>query len=247
MPRRHHRLVSCPYATISGGVYEASHFVVSDLPEHWLGLPPVVPAQVAEPIGVHQGERVRIAPAEGPPVVGSFLRATPDTIQLLDPNGRAHGVTASGIRSVDVSLGRPIRSGRVAKGALVGAAILGGATTAMIGLSDPGWKFVGLALFAPIGGVVGAFVAAHTAPEEWQSVPVAALSVNPSRSAGSTIPVIRPANGNGRRIALGALMGGIAGAAFAATERSSRPAANRVVKIMMPGILLGGAVGALMH
>ena len=213
-----------------------------------LALPQViVRAQVAEPIGVQQGARIRISGGQGPTVIGSLLRATPDSIDLLDKQGRAHRVTASGIESVDVSLGRPVRSGRVAKGALLGAAILGGATAAAIAASDPGWAFVGLVVFAPIGGVVGALRAARTAPEEWQSVPVASLSMNPARSAGNATSVVQPAKGNGRRIALGAVVGGIAGAAFAATQRSSSPAGTRVLVVAVPGILIGGAVGALIH
>lgn len=209
--------------------------------------PPIAQAQVAEPIGIQQGARVRISPAEGPAVIGSLVQATPDTIHLRDKQGRAQQVAASGIQSVDVSLGRPVRSGRVAKAALLGAAIFGAVATATIAADDPGWAFIGAVVFAPVGGVIGGVVGARTAPEEWQRVPVAALSTNPGRTAASGTSVVQPAEGNGRRIAVGAVVGGILGAAVATTQRSSSPAGTRVMVAAVPGILIGGAVGALIH
>ncbi|MFL5598098.1 MAG: hypothetical protein ACJ77S_11620 [Gemmatimonadaceae bacterium] len=209
--------------------------------------------QSAEPVGIQTGTRMRIA-ADGPKVVGAFVRATPDSVHLIDQQGRPRGFRASNINSVDVSTGRPVHSGRVAKGALLGAAIVGAAGAGAIAMGgdgasggDEGYAWMGLAVLAPISAIVGGIWAARTAPEEWQSVPVAAFSSTGGQRQATAVPIVPRSRGNGKKIGIGALVGGAAGAVFASTQRSSAPTAGRLTVAIVPGVLIGGGIGALMH
>jgi hypothetical protein len=211
-------------------------------------------AQIAEPVGVQHGTRIRLTSVAEQPVVGAFARATSDTVHLLDKDGRLHSIPASRITALHVSAGRPVQSSRVLKGVLLGTGIVAGAGAAAIAGSgdksgDVGFAWMGLAVLAPLAGVVGGFWAARSAPEVWQSQPIASLSATPSRVAvGATPPpLIRPAKGSGRKIGVGALIGGVAGAAFAASQKSSSPAPTKILIGVVPGILLGGAIGAMIH
>ncbi|MFL5489590.1 MAG: hypothetical protein ACJ8AJ_14010 [Gemmatimonadaceae bacterium] len=209
--------------------------------------------QSAEPVGIQTGTRMRIA-ADGPKVVGAFVRATPDSVHLINQQGRPQSFMSSSISSVDVSAGHPVHSGRVAKGALLGAAIVGAVGAGAIAVGgdggsggDEGYAWMGLAVLAPISAIVGGIWAARTAPEQWESVPVASLSANGAQRQAAMVPVAGRSKGNGKKIAIGALIGGTAGAIFAGTQRSSAPAAGRMTVAIVPGVLIGGGIGALMH
>ncbi|MFL5571819.1 MAG: hypothetical protein ACJ772_14695, partial [Gemmatimonadaceae bacterium] len=60
--------------------------------------------QSADPVGIQAGTRMRIA-ADGPKVVGAFVRATPDSVHLINQQGRPQSFMSSSISSVDVSAG----------------------------------------------------------------------------------------------------------------------------------------------
>jgi hypothetical protein len=206
-------------------------------------------AQVTEQIGIQRGTRIRLSSTTETPLVGSLARATSDTVHVLDKDGRLRSIPANEIRAVHVSRGHPVESSRVMKGVLLGTGIIAGVGAAAIAASgdeggDAGYAWMGLAVLAPVGGIIGGIWAARTAPEAWQSVPVASLSGTPSQVATTGVPIIRPAKGHGKKIAVGALIGGAVGAGLAVTQKSSNPAGTRVLLGAVPGIIVGGAIGA---
>ena len=207
-------------------------------------------AQVSEQIGIQRGTRIRLSSTTETPLVGSLARATADTVHVLDKDGRLRSIPATEIRAVHVSLGHPVESRRVMKGVLLGTSIIAGAGAAAIAASgdqggDVGYAWMSLGLLAPIGGIVGGVWAARTAPEAWQSVPVSSLSLTPSQVAATGVPTLRPARGHGKKIAVGALIGGAVGAGLVlAQKRSANPAGTRILLGAGPGIIIGGAIGA---
>jgi hypothetical protein len=206
-------------------------------------------AQATEQIGIQRGTRIRLSSAAETPLVGSLARATPDTVHLLDKDGRLRSIPANEIRAVQVSRGRPVESGRVMKGVLLGTGIIAGLGATAIAASgddsgDIGYAWMSLALLAPVGGIIGGVWAARTAPEAWQSVPVASLSGTPNQVASTGVPIIRPAKGHGKKIAVGALIGGTAGALIVGTKKTANPAGTRILLGAIPGIIVGGAIGA---
>jgi hypothetical protein len=207
-------------------------------------------AQVSEQIGIQRGTRIRLSSASETPLVGSLARATADTVHVLDKDGRLRSIPAREIRAVHVSLGRPVQSARVMKGVLVGTSIIAGAGAVAIAASgdqsgDEGYAWMTIALLAPVGGIIGGIWAARTAPEVWQSVPVSSLSLTPSQLATNGVPTLRPAKGKGKKIAIGALIGGAVGAGLVLTQRrSANPVGTRILLGAVPGILIGGAIGA---
>ncbi len=183
----------------------------------------------------------------GPPIIGSVLRLTPDALELREANSTRQIATAS-VSSVEVSGGRPVTSGRVARGALKGFLIIGGAATLAILASDPGWAFVGPLLFGPPGALGGGFLAARNAPELWQPVPLTALTA--AREQGTLVvaparATAIPAKGKGRRLGLGALIGAVGGAVYASTDESSTPMGTKVVMFGAIGALVGAGVAAI--
>lgn len=211
-----------------------------------------VAAQTPDPVGIAAGTRVRVGLEQPPPLIGSVVR---HTVQALELSGAATGVRTvnmAAVRSLEVSRGRPVHGGRLAKGALNGFLIVGGAATAIIAASDPGWAFVGPVLFGPVGALGGATWSYAKRPEVWESVPVIALA--PNSASGSTIaaasanvspgPTRAAKPGRGKQIAVGAVIGTIAGVAFAQAKSSSTPTTTRMILIAIPGALLGGAIGA---
>jgi hypothetical protein len=214
-----------------------------------------VAAQLADPVGISAGTRVRVSADQGPPMIGSVVRLTPDTLALADSRSRVHVMNTPSVTSLEVSRGRPVHGDRLAKGALKGFVIVGGVATAVILASDPGWAFVGPLVFGPPGALVGGMMAHAKRPEVWQPVPVSALagaregtiaaaakSVDGSRMPGAAV---KP--GRGRQIAIGAALGVAAGAAYAVSNRSATPTGTKIVMIAIPAGLLGGAIGAFVH
>jgi hypothetical protein len=206
-------------------------------------------AQVIEQIGIERGTRIRLSSAAEPPLVGSLARATSDTVHLLDIDGRLRSIPSSQIRAVHVSRGHPVESGRVMKGVLLGTGIVAGLGAAAIAASgdqggDVGYAWMSLALLAPVGGIVGGIWAARTAPEAWQSVPVTFLSATPNQVAAAGVPIVRPAKGHGKKIAVGASIGGAIGGGLVVAKKSANPAGTRFLLGAVPGIIVGGAIGA---
>jgi hypothetical protein len=206
-------------------------------------------AQSADPIGISAGARVRVSVDQGPLMIGSIVRLTPQTLELADSRSGVRQVNMSSLTSFEVSRGRPVYGHRLAMGALKGFAILGGAATLAILASDPGWAFVGPLVFGPPGALIGAARANATRPEVWEAVPVSALSAMPETGARvSAIPAGVPAKGGrGRQIAIGAALGTAVGAAYAASNSSATPAGTKMVMFAIPAGLLGGAIGAFIH
>jgi len=113
-------------------------------------------AQSADPIGISAGARVRVSVDQGPLMIGSVVRLTPQTLELADSRSGVRQMNTSSVTSLEVSRGRPVYGHRLAMGALKGFAILGGAATLAILASDPGWAFVGPLVFGPPGALIGA-------------------------------------------------------------------------------------------
>ena len=212
-------------------------------------------AQSPDPVGISAGTRVRVSVDRGPLVIGSVVRLTPETLELADSRSAVQRLNTSSVTSLEVSRGRPVHGNRLAKGALKGFLILGGAGTAVILASDPGWAFVGPLVFGPPGALIGAMHANATRPEVWEPVPVSALaSVREGGLPGAAVsqnasarPVPAVERGRGRQIAIGAALGAAAGAAFAASNKSATPVGTRMVIIAIPAGLLGAAIGAFVH
>ena len=206
-------------------------------------------AQVADQIGIQRGTRIRLS-STAEPLVGSFAHATQDTVHLIGSDGQMRGVPSAGIRSAEVSLGHPVERGRVMKGVLWGTAIVAGAGAIAIAAAgdqggDEGYAWMGLALLAPIGGIVGGVWAGRTAPEVWQSVPVASLSGAPTAVATKGPTSITPARSRGKKMAIGALVGGAVGGFLASAKKSANPAGTRFLLGAVPGALIGGGLGAI--
>ena len=206
-------------------------------------------AQVTEQIGIQRGTRIRLSSATETPLVGSLSRATSDTVHVFDKDGRLRSIPANEIRAVHVSRGHPVESGRVMKGVLLGTGIIAGIGAAAIAAAgdqsgDAGYAWMGLGLVAPVGGIIGGVWAARTAPEAWQSVPIAALSGTPNQVGTAGVPILRPAKDHGKKIAVGALIGGAIGTALALTQNSATPTGTRIMLGAVPGILVGGVIGA---
>lgn len=207
-------------------------------------------AQVSEQIGIQRGTRIRLSSTSETPLIGSLARATADTVHVVDKDGRLRSIPATEIRAVHVSLGRPVESSRVMKGVLWGTGIIAGAGAVAIAASgdqggDVGYAWMTLGLLAPVGGIIGGVWAARTAPEVWQSVPVSSLSLTPSQVATKGVPTLHPRKGKGKKIAVGALIGGAVGAGLVLTQkRSANPRGTQIMLGAIPGILIGGAIGA---
>ena len=207
-------------------------------------------AQVSEQIGIQRGTRIRLSSTSETPIVGSLARAGADTVHVLDKDGRLRSIPASEIRGVQVSLGRPVETSRVMKGVMWGTGIIAGAGAIAIAASgdqggDVGYAWMTLGLLAPVGGILGGVWAARTAPEVWESVPVSSLALTPNQVATNGVPILRPAKGKGKKIAVGALIGGAVGAGLVLTQkRSANPRGTQVMLGAIPGILIGGAIGA---
>ena len=212
-------------------------------------------AQSADPVGISTGTRVRVSVDKGPPVTGSVVRLTPESLELADSRSAVQRLNTSSVTSLEVSRGRPVHGDRLAKGALKGFVILGGAATAVILASDPGWAFVGPLVFGPPGALIGGMRANATRPEVWEAVPVSALSstrdgVIPAAAMSgdaSTRPVPAVKRGRGRQIAIGAAVGTAAGAVYAASNKSATPGGTKMVIFAIPAGLVGAAIGAFIH
>jgi hypothetical protein len=210
-------------------------------------------AQSPEPVGISTGTRVRVSLDSGSLVTGSVVRLTPETLELADSRSAVQRMNTSRVTSLEVSRGRPVHGNRLAKGAFKGFLILGGAGTAVILASDPGWAFVGPLVFGPPGALIGAVHANVTRPEVWEAVPVSALAsareggVSAMSPGAATPPMREVKRGRGRQIAIGAALGTAAGAAYAASNKSATPTGSRMVMIAIPAGLLGAAVGAFVH
>lgn len=212
-------------------------------------------AQSPDPVGISTGTRVRVSLDSGPLVTGSVVRLTPETLELADSRSAVQQLNTSRVTSLEVSRGRPVHGNRLAKGAFKGFLILGGAATAAILASDPGWAFVGPVVFGPPGALIGAVHANATRPEVWEAVPVSALAsareggiATVAMSPGtSTQPVPAVKHGRGRQIVIGAALGTAAGAAYAASNKDATPTGTKMVMIAIPAGLLGAAVGAFVH
>jgi len=134
----------------------------------------------AQPIGVHEGQRVRITSMSNKDVVGVLSHAGTDSVVVFtEPTGAPLAIATGELRRVDVSRGRSAGEG-AKRGAIWGAAVGAG-----LGLlfsvayldSDPNANNRPLAAVAPVtvsglmwGAVIGAFVKA----ERWDRVPVGA-------------------------------------------------------------------------
>jgi hypothetical protein len=212
-------------------------------------------AQSPDPVGISTGTRVRVSLDSGSRVTGSVVRLTPETLELADSRSSVQRLNTSRVTSLEVSRGRPVHGNRLAKGALKGFLILGGAGTAVILASDPGWAFVGPLVFGPPGALIGAVHANVTRPEVWEAVPVSALAS--AREGGVTMAAMSPGaptqpipavkRGRGRQIMIGAALGTAAGAAYAASSKDATPTGTKMVMIAIPAGLLGAAVGAFVH
>lgn len=204
-------------------------------------------AQVSAPVGISPGARLRITVDNGVPIVGSLVRMGAGTLDIIDSRATGRQVTTTSLTSLERSNGRPVRTNRVAKGALKGFLLLGGGATLLILASDPGWAFVGPVLFGPPGALLGGIQAVRNRPEEWERVPLSVLASG-GEQGSLVFPVASTAarKGKGRRMAIGAGAGALAGAAFAAWHTSSTPAATEAVMIVIPSALVGGGIAALL-
>lgn len=212
-------------------------------------------AQSVDPVGISVGTRVRVSVDQGPLVIGSVVRLTPETLELADSRSAVRLMNTPSVTSLEVSRGRPVYGHRLAKGALKGFVILGGAATVVILASDPGWAFVGPLVFGPPGALIGGIRANATRPEVWEVVPITALSA--AREGGipaaampggvSTTQRVAVKPGRGRQIAIGAALGTAAGVAYAKSNTSATPAGTKMVMFAIPAGLLGGAIGAFIH
>jgi hypothetical protein len=183
----------------------------------------------------------------GPPIVGSVVRLSPEALELRE-NTSTRQLTTASLTSVEVSRGRPVTSGHVARGALKGFLIVGGAATLVILASDPGWAFVGPLLFGPPGALGGGFLAARKAPELWQRVPLTALATASEQGTLVVAPAggtAIPAKGKGRRLGLGALIGAVGGGLYASQDDSATPVGTKVVMFGAIGALVGAGVAAI--
>ena len=212
-------------------------------------------AQSLDPIGISAGTRVRVSVDQGPLLIGSVVRLTPETLELADSRSVQRLISTSSVTSLEVSRGRPVHGHRLAKGALKGFVILGGAATAVILASDPGYAFVGPVVFGPPGALIGAMRANATRPEVWQPVPPSTLAAmregripaTTMPGGGSTTPAVAAKPGRGRQIAIGAVLGTVAGVVYAKSNTSATPFGTRIVMFAIPAGLLGGAIGAFVH
>ena len=212
-------------------------------------------SQSTEPVGISTGTRVRVSVDNGALVTGSVVRLTSQTIELADSRAAVHLMNTPNVTSLEVSRGRPVYGHRLAKGALKGFLILGGAATVVLLASDPGYAFVGPLVFGPPGAVIGGIRANATRPEVWERLPVSALAA--PRDGGthafalpsnvSTTQRVAPKPGRGRQIAIGAAIGVAAGAAIASSNTSASPMGTKMVMFAIPAGLLGGAIGAFIH
>lgn len=211
-------------------------------------------AQSADPVGISTGTRVRVSLDKGPLVIGSVVRITRESLELADSRSAVQRLNTSSVTSLEVSRGRPVHGERLAKGALKGFVILGGAATAVILASDPGWAFVGPLVFGPPGALIGGMRANATRPEVWEAVPVSALSSTreggiPAAAMSGGVSanpgVAKP--GRGRQIAIGAAVGTAAGAVYAASNKSATPGGTKMVMFAIPAGLVGAAFGAFIH
>ena len=204
-------------------------------------------AQVSTPVGISPGARLRISADNGAPIVGSLVRSGPGTLDIMDSRSIVRQVSTTNLTSLELSAGRPVRTNRIAKGALKGFLLLGGGATLLILASDPGWAFVGPVLFGPPGALLGAIRAVKNRPEEWERVSFSALTSGDER--GTVSPVARTARkGSGRRMAIGSALGALAGASYAAWHNSgATPEGTEALMIVIPSALVGGGIAALLR
>lgn len=202
--------------------------------------------QISAPVGISPGARLRISVDNGAPIVGSLVRSGPGTLDIIDSRSTVRQVSTTNLTLLELSAGRPLRTNRVAKGALKGFLLLGGGATLLILASDPGWAFVGPVLFGPPGAVLGVMRAVRNRPEEWE--PVSLNAIANGDEPGWVSPVATTARkGNGRRMAIGAGVGALAGAAFAIWHTSATPEGTEAVIIVIPSALVGGGIAALLR
>lgn len=202
--------------------------------------------QISAPVGISPGARLRISVDNGAPIVGSLVRSGPGTLDIIDSRSTVRQVSTTNLTLLELSAGRPLRTNRVAKGALKGFLLLGGGATLLILASDPGWAFVGPVLFGPPGAVLGVMRAVRNRPEEWEPVSFSAIANGDEH--GRVSPVATTARkGNGRRMAIGAGVGALAGAAFAIWHTSATPEGTEAVIIVIPSALVGGGIAALLR
>ena len=203
--------------------------------------------QQPDPVGIGSGTRLRVRVDSGPPIVGSVVRLTPDALELREDKSTRQIATAN-VSSLEVSRGRPVTSGHVARGALKGFLIVGGTATLAILASDPGWAFVGPLVFGPPGALGGGLLAARKAPEQWQRLPLTALATASERGTVAAAPAAGTAiqsRGKGRRLGVGALIGAVGGGVYAASNDSATPMGTKVVMFGAVGALVGAGVAAI--
>jgi len=205
--------------------------------------------QQPDPIGIAPGARLRVSVDSGPPIVGSVVRLTPNAVDLRESAASTRHLSTASVTSLEISRGRPVTSGRVARGALNGFLIVGGAATLVILAGEPGYAFVGPLVFGPPGALAGGLLAARKAPEQWQRMPVTALAAAAEPGTARRFPgvatTVAPQKRIGRRLGIGALLGAVGGTAYASTNDSSTPMGTKVVMFGAIGALVGAGVGAL--
>ena len=134
----------------------------------------------AQPIGVHEGQRVRITSMSNKDVVGVVSHAGTDSVVVFtEPTGAPLAIATGELRRVDVSRGRSAGQG-AKRGAIWGAAVgagLGLITAASLWDNSPDANNQPLQAVTAVtvsylwvGAIIGAFVKA----ERWDRVPVEA-------------------------------------------------------------------------
>jgi hypothetical protein len=211
-----------------------------------ISVAPLAGGQVSAPVAISSGTRIRVSVDSGPPIVGSVVRLTPEALDLADSRATVTQIPTVSLTSVEISRGRPVTTGHVAKGALKGFLVVGGVATLVILAGDPGWAFVGPLVFGPPGALAGGVLAAMKPPEDWERISAAALASAPTLSTpGAAAVSMPPRSGKGRHLALGALLGAVGGGAYGASNDSATPTGTRVVMFGAVGALLGAGLGAL--
>ena len=205
--------------------------------------------QQPDPIGIAPGTRLRVSVDSGPPIVGSVVILTPDAVDLRESGASTRHLSTARVTSLEISRGRPVTSGRVARGALNGFLIVGGAATLLILVGDPGYAFVGPLVFGPPGALAGGLLAARKPSEQWERIPVTALAAAAETGTATRLPgvatTVVPQKGKGRRLGLGALLGAVGGSVYASTNESATPMGTKVVMFGAIGALVGAGVAAL--
>jgi hypothetical protein len=217
-----------------------------------LAAPVASAAQSATPVGISPGSRLRVSIAGGPLVVASVVSMTPETLELADTGARIAISTAS-LTSLEVSRGRPIYGSRLAKGALKGFLIVGGAGTALLVVTGAGFEGLGPLWFGPPGAAIGALTSYARRPEVWERIPLS-VSMGPQLAGFPTESIRVRAEtpgkpSRGRRILIGVLVGTAVGIGYAASEQEEGEDFDslRLITIVIPAGLVGGAIGAFIR